>query len=81
MTSWWTGKKFSEEHRNKLSKAAKGRIGYWKGKKFSKAHRKHLSLALKGRKISSTHRKNVSKGISKWWSNPDNKKRMSEAKK
>lgn len=42
----WYGKKFSDEHRQKISQALTGKV-------VSDEHRKHLSEALKGKKFSS----------------------------
>jgi hypothetical protein len=47
--NWATGKKFSDEHRQRLSEAHKGQVGIWKGKKLSDEHRRKLSDAHRGK--------------------------------
>ena len=46
------GKKFSEEHKRKLSEAKKGRKNPMYGKPRSKATKRKISEAMKGRKKS-----------------------------
>ena len=60
------GKHFSEEHRQKMSKARKGRRGkdapnY--GKHLSKETKKKLSESLKGRKFSEEHRQKIAQSM------------------
>ena len=45
------GRKFSEEHKKKLSEAKKGKVFWNTGRIFSDEHRKKLSEAAKNRKI------------------------------
>jgi group I intron endonuclease len=52
------GKKFTEEHRMKISKANSGYNGLI-GKKASDSHRMNISKALKGRDFSKEHRENL----------------------
>lgn len=49
--AYWTGKKMSEEAKNKMSKAHKENpVKYWMGKKLSVEHRKKISMSLLGNK-------------------------------
>ena len=50
---WWKGKKMTEEHRQKLSIAGRGRV-------FSSGSRAKISAALKGRVISEEWRRKLS---------------------
>jgi len=45
------GKKFSEEHKQKISEANKGNVGYWVGKTRSDDTKRKISEANKGRKF------------------------------
>lgn len=40
---YWKNKKFTQEHREKLSNSKKGSIAWNKGKQLSDSHKKHLS--------------------------------------
>ena len=51
---YWTGKTLSEETKQKMSDAKKGKCK-------SVEHRKKISEALKGRKLSDTHKQNLRK--------------------
>ena len=53
------GKQFSEEHKNKLSEAHKGKPSPNKGKHFSEEHKKKLSEAKKGKKFSEETKKKI----------------------
>lgn len=46
------GKKFSDEHRAKLSASLKGKLSSMKGKKLSPEHRAKISAAMMGKKHS-----------------------------
>ena len=50
--NYWYGKHFSNEHKNKISKALSGR-------KFSEKHKAHLSKALSGKTFSDEHISNL----------------------
>ena len=53
LEGYWTGKKFSEEHKKKLSITRKANPNrYWKGKKKSKKHCAKISNTLKGKHTS-----------------------------
>ena len=69
------GKRFTEEHKQNLSKARENkplsekqqevieRIKYFnKGKKFTEEHKQNISQALKDRKFSEEHKQNISNG-------------------
>jgi len=53
-TSYWKGKKFSEEHRKRMSEAHRG-IGL--GRKLSEEHKKKISVAAKARMTPEEKRK------------------------
>lgn len=55
-----TGKKFTDSHKNNISKALKGKPNIWTGRILTEEHRKNISLALKGRKFSEKHKKAIS---------------------
>lgn len=46
--AWNRGKKWSKEHKQKLSIIHTGKEGFWKGKKLSDDHKKKLSESHKG---------------------------------
>jgi len=54
------GKKFSKEHRQKLSEAHKGRISCMYGKKHSEEARQKMSESHKGKKFSENHKQKLS---------------------
>ncbi len=54
------GKKFSKEHRDKISKANKGKIAWNKGKKWSEEVKQKISKSEKGKIISKEHKKKIS---------------------
>jgi len=54
--SWATGKKFSAEHKRKMSENS---ARYWLGKHPSEETRSKISLALKGKKHSAEHIKKI----------------------
>ena len=58
---YWSGKTFSQEHREKLSKAKLGT---------------HISVTRKMPERSLTHRRRISRAMKLWWSIPENKERM-----
>ncbi len=71
-TNYWKGKHRSEETKEKISQANKGRVAYGK---MTEEHRKHISEGLKGRKLSEEHRLhllNINKG--KTWKVIDGKR-------
>ena len=83
---WSKGKKFTDEHRKKLSEARKGKVPWNKGVPMREESKEKLSKTFKGRegywkgkKLSEQHCKNLSKARSKnpnrYWSG---KKRDSE---
>ena len=74
-------KVFSKEYRLKIIEKAKGRVGPFKGTRFTELHREPISNSLKGRKLSPTHKQNLSISIRAWWSNPINRARMKEIEK
>ena len=47
MSGYWSGKKFSDEHRQKLSESHEGNAGYWLGKKKPKECVKSMSDTLR----------------------------------
>lgn len=53
--NYWYGKKFSDEHKSKISKALSGR-------KLSEEHKQHLSDVAKGKKFSEKHIDNLIDG-------------------
>ena len=57
---YWSGKKFSIEHRKKLSDVHKGQIAWNKGTKFSEEVRQKMSFAKKGKKLSEEHKRKIS---------------------
>ena len=56
-------KVFSKEYRLKIVEKAKGRVGPFKGTRFTELHREPISNSLKGRKLSPTHKQNLSISI------------------
>lgn len=60
----WTGKKHTDETKDKIGLALKG-------KSKSEEHRKHLSDSLKGRRLSLNQKKKISQGMigMKWFNN------------
>ena len=46
------GKKFSDQHRKRLSESMMGRVGVWKGKKLSEETKAKISKAKKGISVS-----------------------------
>ena len=79
---WNKGKMgcFSEEMKQKLSEARKGK----KRKPFSDNHRKHISEARKGMKLkpcSDGHKKKISESLKGYQFSDEHKRKLSEAKK
>jgi hypothetical protein len=58
---YWTGKHFSKEHKEKLSKAKLGT---------------HISVTRTMPERSPTHRRRISRALKAWWSVPENKEKM-----
>ena len=56
-------KRFSLEHREKMSKALKGKWSWAKGQTFSEEHRRKISESNKGKKFSEKHRTNLAKSL------------------
>lgn len=75
------GKKFSEEHKRKLSEAHKGKHSCNKGKKLSEETKIKISEALKGIKPSDETRKKLSEARKGKKLSEETKKKMSEAHK
>ena len=85
MVGFWKNKKFSAEHRERLSESHKGQ---GKGVPLSKKHRRKLSEARKGIKFTEEHKKNIgksAKGRSPWLKGRkhtlSSRKKMSESSK
>ena len=69
-----SGRKHSEEEKQKMSKAKKG-------KKNSKEHNKNISKAKKGKKNSKEHNKNISKALKGIKLSEQTRRKMSESQK
>ena len=76
---WNTGKKFSKELRNKLSKAHLGRTDSRLGKKHSEETKKRISLAKIGTKASEETKKKISSSNSGRLCSEETRKKISEA--
>lgn len=51
--SYWTGKKFSEETKKKMSDVRKGKVAAWNvGRKHTEEHKRKIGAALKGNQYS-----------------------------
>jgi len=70
------GRKFTDEHRKKLSLARIGKSPVNKGKSCSEEQKKKISETLSGRVLSEKHKKNISFGMKKALLDPIKRKAM-----
>lgn len=61
------GKRFSEEHRKKLSEVKKGHSDFWKGKHHSEETLRKMSKAHKGHAVTEETRKKLSEATKRRW--------------
>lgn len=64
---WANGKKFTTEHKQRMSISASKRSSWNKGKKISNQHKENIALSKRGKQrkpFSETHKLNLSKSIS-----------------
>jgi hypothetical protein len=72
---------FSEEHKQKMSEAAKGSNNSMYGKEFSDEHRARLIASAKAKVFSAEHRENLSKAMIGHKVSAETRKKISEAGK
>ena len=75
-----TGKRHTDETKQKISTTHLGVNSVWFGKKFSKTHRNKISIALKDRVMTKQHKENLSKSLMGHTFSGETKKKMSIAK-